>query len=104
MRNFRPVAVGQTNLCSLHTEINLIDEYRLVRLRLVLSRPYARSLATNRSWGKQSYAFDRFMSIVPINSELSSSFGHACSNLKRACCVEWAFQNPQRSSFRKLFM
>ena len=66
-----------------------------------LSRPYVPSLAINRLWGKQLYAFDRFISIVPMNTDLSSSFCHACSNLKRACCVEWALQNPQSSLFGK---
>ena len=37
-----------------------------------------------------------------MNPELSSSFCHACSNLKRACCVEWALRNPQSSSFKKI--
>ena len=38
-----------------------------------------------------------------MNPELSSPFCHACSNLKRACCVEWALQNPQSSLFKKLY-
>ena len=30
-----------------------------------------------------------------MNPELSNSFCHACSNLKRTCCVEWALRNPE---------
>ena len=61
--------------------------------RLVLSKPYAPSLTFSRSWDKHSYAFDRSMSIFPMNVEFCCSFCHACSNLKRACCVEWTLQS-----------
>ena len=28
-----------------------------------------------------------------MNPELFNSFCHACSNLKRRCCIEWALRN-----------
>ena len=36
-----------------------------------------------------------------MNPELSSSFCHANYDLKITCCVEWALQSPQSSSFKK---
>ena len=39
---------------------------------------------------------------MPTNPEWSCYFCRRCSNLKRACWVEWAFLNPHNSLFRKL--
>ena len=36
--------------------------------------PLNTSLGLNRSWGKQSYAFEKSMNMIPVNLELSSSF------------------------------
>ena len=44
------------------------------------------------------------MIIGLINPELCSSVFHTCSNLKRACCVEWALPSLQIKSLSNLFM
>ena len=50
----------------------------------------------------QMYILDKFIKIVPIILELSSSFCYLCNKRNRACSVECAFVNPHENLFRNL--
>ena len=56
-------------------------------LREDISKPFALSLAINRSWEIQSNAFERSIKIAPTYLLLSSAFFQSSIILIRTCCV-----------------
>ena len=60
-------------------------KYDSISFRVLVSKPYSSSFATNKSWHKQLKAFDRSIRGVPTILFSSRHLRHVSSILKRTC-------------------
>ena len=67
-----------------------------VKVTELLSKPYALSFATSRSWFRLSKALVRSIVITPTFDPLFSLTFQGSIILKREFCVLWFFQKPVR--------
>ena len=54
------------------------------------------SLATIKSWGRESNALERSISIVPTTPDLSKQFCQLNKRLDKACCVLYLERNSDK--------